>query len=174
MPLIVVEGIDGAGKTTLIQNFRQQAKQLCWILARSGPPQGTQDLLETINLLGYGGRHLSIPLIADRHPLISEPIYGPIVRGKSLLEEYYTEESAQGYIASLVDRVIYCKPDLETAQRASRRERQMPGVHEHYWALYQAYDKAMEDLRRRGVLVIEYDWTSPMLEDLNQLFLGAK
>ena len=172
MPLIVVEGVDGAGKTTLIQNFRQQAKQLCWLFARSGPPQGSVDLLMTVQYLSRGAQY-EIPLIADRHPLISEPIYGPITRGKSLIENAYSRDRALDEIASIVNRVIYCKTDLETAQKASRRERQMAGVHEHYWSLYQAYDQSMESLRRLGVPVLEYDWTQPN-PDLNQLFLGAK
>jgi len=171
MPLIVVEGVDGAGKTTLIQNFRQQAKQLCWLFARSGPPRGSVDLYMTIQILARGSQY-EIPLIADRHPLISEPIYGPITRGKSYIEEAYSRDRALDAIANTASRIIYCKPDLEVAQKASRRERQMDGVHEHYWALYQAYDQSMESLRRLGVKVVDYDWTSPPA-DLNQLFLGA-
>lgn len=174
MPLIVVEGVDGAGKTTLIQNFRQQAKKLCWLFSRSGPPQGSVDLLMTVQYLARGS-YYEIPLIADRHPLISEPIYGPITRGKSLIENAYSREHALDEAASQVNRIIYCKTDLETAQKASRRERQMTGVHEHYWALYQAYDKVMDDLRKRGAVVIDYDWTSDLgTIDLNQLFLGVK
>lgn len=170
--LIVVEGVDGSGKTTLIQNFRQVAKQLCWIFSRSGPPQGPSDLLSTIGLLDRA-RYYSIPLITDRHPLISEPIYGPIIRGKSLIEEDWPEALGHKYLGGLVSRVIYCKPSLETARKSSRRERQIEGVHEKYRDLYQAYDKAMENLRFLGIHVVEYDWTSPIQPDFNQLFLGV-
>lgn len=173
MPLIVVEGVDGSGKTTLIQNFRQQAKQLSWLFSRSGPPQGSLDLLMTVQYLSRGAQY-EIPLIVDRHPLISEPIYGPIVRGKSLIESVYPEDQAFQSIAHLSNRIIYCRTDLETAQRASRRERQMPGVHEQYWALYQAYDKAMEKLATLGARIIPYDWTETFRPiDFNKLFLGA-
>jgi deoxyadenosine/deoxycytidine kinase len=173
MPLIIVEGVDGSGKTTLVQNFRQVAKKLCWIFSRSGPPTGSIDLLMTAQFLARGAQY-ETPLIVDRHPWVSEPIYGPIIRGKSLIEEVYPRERALEAVASLANRVIYCKTDLETAQKASRRERQMEGVHEQYWALYQAYDAYMEDLRRLGVRVITYDWTQPHNSpELNQLFLGA-
>jgi hypothetical protein len=172
VPLIIVEGVDGSGKTTLIQNFRQVASRLCWIFARSGPPQSVLDLDETIRYLSRN-RYYKTPLITDRHPLISEPIYGPIIRGKSLIEEYWDREEALDQIAAIADRVIYCRPDLQIALRSSKREPQMPGVHEQYWALYQAYDKAMEDLLRRKVKVLPYDWSFDQSVDLNQLFLGS-
>lgn len=172
MPLIIVEGVDGSGKSTLVQNFRQTATQHCLILSRSGPPRSAHDLLRPLSLIHAISN--SVPLILDRHPLISEPIYGPIVRGKSFIDPPFDREKALAFTAARADRVIYCKTDLETAQKASRRERQMEGVHEQYWALYQAYDAYMEDLRRLGMRVITYDWTQPHNSpEINQLFLGA-
>lgn len=176
MPLIVVEGVDGSGKTTLIQNFRQVASRLCWTFARSGPPQGTEDLIQTVRFVS---RHTAynIPLICDRHPLISEPIYGPIVRGKSLIEGYWDREEALDKIAATVDRVIYCRPDLDIAFHSAKKNKQMPGVEEQYWALYQAYDRTMEDLLQRKVNVIRFDWDYDarhgMVSDLNRMFLGV-
>lgn len=173
MPLIVVEGVDGSGKTTLIQNFRQATSKHSLIISRSGPPSCKEDLLTTLYGITNLGRR-EVPIIVDRHPLISEPIYGPIIRGKSYVDPPFNRENALEYVAATAHRVIYCKTDLETAQRASRRERQMDGVHDKYWALYQAYDKYMESLRRLGLRVIDYDWTQPHnTPDLNSLFLGA-
>jgi len=177
MPLIIVEGVDGSGKTTLIQNFRQVASRLCWLFARSGPPQGPNDLDETIRYLSLHRRYQT-PLITDRHPLISEPIYGPICRDKSLIESLgWSREEALNQIAHTADRVIYCRPELEVAIKASRVQRQMEGVEQQFWALYQAYDKAMQDLLQRGVNVIRYDWHDEnlrgSLSDLNRLFLGV-
>lgn len=172
MPLIIVEGVDGAGKTTLIQNFRQVASKHCFIISRSGPPKTTEDCLRPMALFHAASRNS--PIIVDRHPLISEPIYGPIIRGVSMVDPPFNWELAIQMVAQVADRVIYCKTDLETAQKASRRERQMDGVHDKYWALYQAYDQYMESLARLGVKVVEYDWTAPHnTPDLNQLFLGA-
>src|SRR5262249_44934703 len=141
-------------------------------ISRSGPPYTSGDLLDPLYYL----RLLCatrVPVILDRHPLISEPIYGPIVRGKSLVDPPFTRERALHEVASTATRVIYCRTDIETAKKASRRERQMEGVHEQYWALYQAYDKYMEDLARLGKKIISYDWTFDQSKDLNQLFLGA-
>jgi hypothetical protein len=172
MPLIIVEGVDGSGKTTLVQNFRQTASRHCLIISRSGPPRGKTDLIDSLYGITNLGRR-ETPIIIDRHPLISEPIYGPIIRGSSYVDPPFNRENALEYVASTADRVIYCRTDLETAQRASRRERQMEGVHDQYWALYQAYDKYMEDLARLGVKIVPYDWTFDQSKDLNHLFLGA-
>ena len=172
MPLIVVEGVDGSGKTTLIQSFRQVAKRHCLILSRSGPPKVQSDLLEPLYAISNLGKS-QIPLIVDRHPLISEPIYGPICRGKSMIESVFDEGHAHLYVSTLANRIIYCRPEMDTIMKSARREKQMEGVIDNLWALYQKYDQVMTNLSRLGTLVIPYDWTLDQSIDLNNLFLGV-
>ena len=172
MPLIIVEGVDGSGKTTLIQNFRQVASRLCWLLFRSGPPQGTEDLVDTVRYIERSSL-FSVPLIVDRHPLISETIYGPIVRGKSLIEDYWTRDRALQRVVDTAVRVIHCRPPMEDIEKLARREKQMPGVLDNLWILYQAYDQTMASLARSGATVVTYDWTRDDFTDLNHLFLGS-
>jgi len=173
MPLIVIEGVDGSGKTTLVQNFRQVAARHCLILSRSGPPKHPSDLLSSISWINRMADS-SVPIIVDRHPLISEPIYGPIVRGSSMIEDVYSEDQAFEIIANRANRIIFCRTDLDTSMRASRRERQMEGVHEQYGALYQKYDHAMARIvsQYKGN-VVPYDWTFDQSVDFNQLFFGS-
>lgn len=77
--MIIVEGPDGAGKTTLVE---QLSRSLGWPVAEKAvssaavtirPPK---EWVETSLSLGWH------PMIYDRHALISEGIYGPAWKGR--------------------------------------------------------------------------------------------
>jgi hypothetical protein len=62
---------------------------------------------------------------------------------------------------------------MEDIEKLARREKQMPGVLDNLWILYQAYDQTMASLARSGATVVTYDWTRDDFTDLNHLFLGS-
>lgn len=109
---IVVEGPDGAGKTRLI--LRLQERLSCQV----APRVVAKDTTSEINLQGWVEKDTAEwpkRLIYDRHRLLSEPIYGPIIRGH-LRDGFDTEKWFQRQLLKLVGPhgpiIIYCMPPL--------------------------------------------------------------
>lgn len=79
--MFIVEGPDGAGKTTLIR--RLQERLGFDLMVR---PCSSERGINMRTLKMWVDQDLSLPLHSggfyDRYPLISEPIYGPILRGR--------------------------------------------------------------------------------------------
>lgn len=169
--LIVVEGPDGSGKTTLIENLRHTSKRYFGIARMQGPPNSLDDLLRALNWLGHSSKS-SLPIICDRHPLISERIYGPLLRGTD-----YVEKGIPGngrILRALVDRVIYCRPPNKVILEGVRKEKQLEGVVNHTVKLIDLYDREMAELRMFSIPVLSYDWTLPVANEVfyEDLFFG--
>ena len=81
--IIIVEGIDGAGKTTLINkisNLLNVNNQEYTVVHKTQPKlNGYEEYIKPL-------KDLKNILVADRWH-VSETIYGPIYRGKSLLDD---------------------------------------------------------------------------------------
>src|SRR6266702_7002766 len=95
--IFVVEGPDGAGKSTLVKSIRAQAKirhVQCHFLSSSGPPASLDHIQNEVDWLSIAPRTMN--LFCDRHRFISEPIYGLIVRGRS--EEHTSELQSRGHL----------------------------------------------------------------------------
>lgn len=149
--MIILEGPDNAGKTTL-------AKQLSKAL---GIPERHSErpnpAWTPVECLEHSSRQLRPQrAILDRVYAISEPIYGPVCRGKSALGD-----KAREAILDLYQRpylIIYCRPRRATILQNAGRE-QMPGVLENHVQLIQRYDDFMLDICRFSKCkVIQYDW----------------
>lgn len=109
--MIVIEGPDGAGKTTLINKIVEATG------LEIAPRVVTKDAEAMVDLQQWVQHNLAFgqqKLIFDRHRLISEPIYGPILRRK--LEPGFSDlawlvPAIQKFYA--VDPlIIYCLPPL--------------------------------------------------------------
>lgn len=121
--MIVVEGPDGAGKTTLIE----------WITDVFGltpqPRVVGSDTKAMVDLQKWVEDHNSIgwaeplPHLYDRHRLISEFIYGPIIGRKP--EPGFDN---LGWVATELNRfyaqqplLIYCLPPIDVVRRNTHR-----------------------------------------------------
>lgn len=111
--MIVVEGPDGAGKTTLIN-------QLTELTGLSVAPRVvSKDAEAMVDLVKWTEVNVSTgfqKVIFDRHRLISEPIYGPILRDKpqpgfSDPQWFYHQLRA---FYELDPIIIYCLPPYKT------------------------------------------------------------
>lgn len=79
--MVIVEGPDGSGKSTLVS-------ELVNALDLEVQPRActSDNGVEVTTLRDWVDTDMSRPVLTDmlydRHPLISEPIYGPIIRGR--------------------------------------------------------------------------------------------
>lgn len=177
MRSLIIEGMDGSGKDTLIER-----------LIKSYPDHRLHERASTSlggpvpNLAEWVARdsvHLtktSTPYIYNRHPLISEPIYGkyrlavpprptdPIFTNASWL-------SAYRQIVSTVSIVIVCQPPLHTVSDTLRRQgadAHMPGVYDNQEMLYAEYATLVWPGR-----VIRYNYMADPYESLIRLINRA-
>lgn len=153
--IIIVEGPDGAGKSTLITRLCRELPQYFWCLRASRRPPDYHAILDFQTWLDQASGSLVPPnLILDRHPLISEPIYGRIIRGFSMVPDTWPEIRTR-LTATATPVIIYCRPrELETIELRARNQGQMKGVLENLPALVDAYDEAMHQI---GLLVLQHD-----------------
>jgi hypothetical protein len=113
--MIIIEGPDGSGKSTLIQRL---AKDLGLPIADKVVDSSTKALTDLARWTEDNVEKGFQPLIFDRHRLISEPIYGPATRARQDLKFLDL-----GWLADMMWRfyqakplIVYCLPDLETVR----------------------------------------------------------
>lgn len=82
--IIILEGPDGGGKTTLAQRL---AKEHHFRVIKTGPPQPGENLLRSYSFSLASALADDRPVVFDRHYL-GESIYGPILREADTLGEY--------------------------------------------------------------------------------------
>lgn len=160
--MIVIEGCDNTGKTTLFHKLRIDLNMLGVLNVR---PTDRWDMYnKTLNLLDI--KH---PIIIDRWAPISESIYGPICRNDQMLSEadlFYSDHR----LAHDKSIVIFCNPELSQVESTIHERDQMEGVVKFLRPIYYAYQDRIRAAQERGVRVIEYNYLSSSYEDLlNQL-----
>jgi len=173
---IIVEGFDNCGKTTLIKQLMEKFPEDLRMIKPPGPFSSREVLLDWLN---PSLESLKNPdpqdkiTIFDRYPLISEPIYGPGVRGFSMITE---EEILKG-LGTLMGStqpvlLILCCPPSTTVFNFGERE-QMEGVIEKSHKLLDRYNKYIRELseiiyyynmsneHNSSLVTFYYDWTVP-------------
>lgn len=148
--MIIVEGPDNSGKTTLIK-FLSKHLQF-YHYAQGNPPTDQQSILVRARDLVY--IYGPTRTICDRVPFISEKVYGPVLRDMDMLEgtTFLTAAIAKGV------PVIYCRPSLNYAEGTHRIGEDPRHVKQTIWhkqALINKYDEVMIDIPH-----IKYDFTT--------------
>lgn len=155
MALIVIEGCDGAGKSTLIEQLRRNATRYFVIVRSAGSPRNpdvASRFLAGISQLAM--RMDPQPVICDRFVPISDPIYGVIVRGEDPTPFKWSQLRD-------VDKIVYCRPPREVIFDQIRKQEQMAGVLERADAIITAYDRFFNQARALGGTpsIFQYDYT---------------
>lgn len=157
--IIVVEGTDNAGKTTLALSMAKKMKAI-YVKSENIPPKDEYlDQYSTILIAcqEYGNGIV----ITDRHHAVSEPIYGPIVRGASSIDQKFAAAFLGG-----INAFVYCRPSNSVITRTMNEREQMKGVSHNIEAIIEMYDKffAQPHIRERTWV---FDWT----KDLEQVLI---
>lgn len=149
---IIIEGMDGAGKTTLVDSLMMHVPNLEVIRNDLGPKQ---------NLNVWWPAQLDrqegevIPL-HDRF-FYSELVYGPIIRGHITAEPTLVQ-NVLWFLRSTA-LLIYCRPHRDVLREGSEVRTQMEGVPSNFFKLLALYDQLMEvEKNLYGPRFIHYVW----------------
>ena len=137
MKRVIVEGVDGSGKSTLIENLISEFHFLTPVVNSAGPEQDFNSWWPEVLSKEYDGL---VP-IHDRF-YYSELVYGPILRGKLLGDKKIHIEVR--YKLRREAFLIYCRPTLKSILQESQVNEQMEGVSTHLVGLLEGYDKLMQ------------------------------
>ena len=153
--LVIIEGADGSGKTTLANRLRKDLDQYSIFLRSNGPPPNIGKLADIIAWIMVSPGH--IPVFCDRFPILSEYVYGPIIRGKCQ-HGLSVEQMAKRLSKALI---IYCRPSYSKLAAGVRQEVQMDGVVINHRNIVKSYDDMMGELETAGAFIKRYDFTGP-------------
>src|SRR5690242_17573223 len=156
---IIVEGPDGAGKSTLIDHLKEafSLPQAPRFSTSEGGPKAELFKLAWDDVTSWKNRMGTV--IYDRHPLISDMIYGPVLRGH--VAPGFSGSSAR-YLMQVMYRealVILCLPPVEVVRANVLNDDvpQLGGVADNIDTLYSLYQQLT--VQWPTSRLISYDYT---------------
>lgn len=151
--MLILEGGDNAGKTTLCNKL---AKLYAFPVVHSPGPHEAEFLASWC--FEQFSKDKGLLTIYDRFPLISERVYGPLLRGRNVFQESELGRAAFAVLqAEVCPLIIYCRPPLDKVLDFGDRP-QLEGVVERGRQMYEMYDTLFDDLRKEFNVVV-YDYT---------------
>lgn len=156
--MIILEGPDGGGKTTLMHEIMQRFPIVPH--PKFVPSDGVVDREKLYNAALEDTQTLcDQPVqIYDRHPLISEYVYGPIIRGE--LPHQWESPSARMMRSILANHtlVVWCLPNVERVRENTVND-EHESVFENIDRIYASYRTLKSFWLGRSYT---YDYESPM------------
>lgn len=157
--MIIVEGPDGGGKSALLTRIASDLPHIPradrFATSLGGP-------LENLGMLVYRDTQkqndMDMPQLYDRHPIISEYVYGHAIREREI-NPYFLYPSAHTLRNVIADHslVIWCiPPKFDVAHNVENGD-QMPGVVDHIDKIYEGY--SMHRVMWPGVDQLTWDYT---------------
>lgn len=136
--IIIIEGPDGSGKTTLVNMLKEELGIGVAPRVVSKETNAMTDLQAWVDDNLDGGL---VPTIFDRHRLISEPIYGPLIRGTAQpgFSELHWLAPRLKRLYLMKPIIIYCLPPLEEVMANLENDPDNASVVKKTEAIYQAY-----------------------------------
>lgn len=162
--MIIVEGPDNAGKTTLCNALAIEMKK-----SVVHSPNHKDMLGDTDNWYLWILKSLAAAdnpdIIYDRHPLISEQVYGPLLRDKNVFSEGVGLVLYEAFLRKS-PLIIFCCPPTDRITDFGSRE-QLEGVKENALGMVTRYRSFIHELFHHELYqgdVIKYDYTSCPIE----------
>lgn len=169
--MLIIEGPDGSGKTTLVEALQEEFD------LPVSPRVVSKDAEAMVDLRDWVDQNLNLGfqrMIFDRHRLISEPIYGPILRQKQELgfDSMHWFGPRLAWFYQIKPIIIYCLPPLHIVENNLRDDQDNLRVAPHTHAIYSAYvARASLDKTLSPGLVRVWDYeNSPQLDGLPLFF----
>jgi GTPase SAR1 family protein len=136
--VIVVEGMDGSGKSSLVARLTHDLQVPLHPRASDSVGGPVKNLWQWAwdDVIHWEDSELSI---YDRHPLVSEYIYGPVTRGS--MDPVFVGVESQSLYRIFQENclIIFCDPGVETVSRNVIKNPQMQGVLNNIPNLYWSY-----------------------------------
>lgn len=165
--IIILEGPDGGGKTTLAEALRQRlTNDRMTHVIKHGPYKGVQ----SEDLCKIYFRSMTAALTYDDHVImdrswLSEPVYGYVYRGGQNRVDIPRRRMLERVALSRGAIVIQCQPDFEVCADTflERSDEEYLDTVEQLKRVYNEY----EQLKQYTCLpIIHYDYKTDALEDL--------
>lgn len=171
--IIILEGPDGGGKTTLAETLRQRLQDdRMTHTVKHGPYKG----VSAEDLCKIYFRSMSQALTYDDHVImdrswLSEPIYGDVYRGGQNRVDVQRKRMLERVAHSRGAVVIRCQPDIDTCIDTFKRRMDVEYLDniEQLRAVYDGYEAMF---MHTSLPVIHYDYEHNALEDLLVLLMG--
>ena len=166
MKTIILEGPDLSGKSTI--SIMLEALTGKEIYHFGGPPKSPKAILTRIQEAPTG-------VIYDRHPCISEQVYGTVLRGEPII----SSDFMNGYLFALNPLVIYCRLPLDFLKskmhylenahedKEYKTKKHIDAVIENYSKIWNSYEVVMNKLISMGICVIDADFRSETMNSLS-------
>ena len=163
--MIFLEGADNSGKTTLAKKM-SKLLDIPFILGSPHPPRDSSVLDEWYkNLVHYGGL-----AVYDRCPMISEMVYGHVLRGHDVQQ---AQEALERLCITHSPIFIYCRPSdsvLFDIKRLKFRPDETPEhieeIKDKHFDIVKRYDSVMKTVSH-----FKYDYQENA--DLTEAILRA-
>jgi hypothetical protein len=159
---LIIEGMDGTGKTSLVNHLAQLFNLQIHERAVKSSKLGVVD-----NVYEWVLKDLATeperPMVYDRHPLISEYIYSSVLRPGKIDPRFYSEEARRMLLRMSRNRlIIFCIPPAGNTLANVRHSEgnQLTGVIEHCQTLYDLYQQAYT-YWPTPLNAIKFDYTNP-------------
>ena len=158
--MILVEGCDGAGKTTLI-------RELLHVFNVDVAPRVVEkDTTHSIDLAKWVDENLAKgfhPTLYDRYRLISEPIYGSVLP-RGLASEFADEEWLNSRLEKLrriQPVIIFCQPGLDEVKKNVEHDLDNEVVAPYVDKLYYRYRNTYQHMLKENPYVVNYHYKVP-------------
>lgn len=155
--MLIVEGPDGSGKSTLVKTL-QIMFDIPTVVQWNKPPKTADELAANLK---RSKNLVKTPVIQDRIPWITEPIYDTIKNGTKNISTWFYYLTGTALFHS---HIVYCRPPNEVIEEHCGEPSSscdsleyLKWVSDNYAGLVILYDAFMEQIRP----AITYDWTKP-------------